>query len=698
MAYGWTGKILRVNLTRGSITTEDSLKYKKYIGGMGFGLRILFEEVPPGTKPFDEAAKAVFTVGPMTGSGAPLSSRTTISFLTPFTKNFGPVEAHMGGHFAAQMKFAGYDVIIIEGKSPRPVYLTIVNDQVRIEDAAFLWGKGTRETTELVCSRMGEGTCVAAIGPAGENLLPLSAIVNSRNHIGGGGIGAVLGSKNFKGIAVQGNYSVAVSNPAEVRRLNKYIMEELIGANNNHAVPSVPQAWAEYSSPRSRWNGHKGAFWEAAEGGPIETGDFPPGNINTVGYRTFKSVFDLGEPAAKYTVKMGGCQSCPIRCQAQLNIPKIKDFGARYTTGGNTCVAQTAQTNFFNSVGGLDPETRVLGSLLGSNLFDDLGLWCNYGQLWRDFNWCLTHNVFQRVLPKAEYDSIPWQKIQNKDISFIKDVYEKLARNDSEFAYLSHGSYILAQRWNLGQEYWDAVSNNLWNGLGSALHHSSENAAQVGALINCFWNRDAMNHSVINFTGSGLPQELQEEIAEELWGPGALDKPSNYTPINPSKINFTKWAILSMIIHNSVTLCNWVWPMTVSPLKSRNYRGDLDVEAAFMTAVTGERYTTESLYRDAERVFNVHRAYTTLQFNSRNMFQDHDYILNGWVFDREPDKQPFTAGTTKMERADFQRALKMFYAALGWDETTGIPTRATLERLELKDVADRLASAGLLPR
>jgi aldehyde:ferredoxin oxidoreductase len=153
-----------------------------------------------------------------------------------------------------------------------------------------------------------------------------------------------------------------------------------------------------------------------------------------------------------------------------------------------------------------------------------------------------------------------------------------------------------------------------------------------------------------------------------------------------------------MIIHNSVTLCNWVWPLTVSPLKSRNYRGDLNVEAAFMTAVTGDQYTTESLYRDAERIFNVHRAYTTLQFNSRNMYQDHDSIVNAWVYNREPDKQPFTAGTTKMDRADFQRALRMFYTTLGWDENTGIPTRATLERLELKDVADKLASAGLLPR
>ncbi|MDR1893322.1 MAG: aldehyde ferredoxin oxidoreductase, partial [Spirochaetales bacterium] len=558
-------------------------------------------------------------------------------------------------------------------------------------------GKGTRETTEILCGILGESTCVGAIGPAGENLLPLSGMINSRNHSGGGGLGAVLGAKKLKAIAVQGNYSVPVADAAEVMRLNKYVLEDLIGANNNHVVPSTPQSWAEYSSPGSRWNARAGLYWEAAEGGPIETGEIPPGNINTIGYRTFKSIYDLGAAAGKYTVKMGGCQSCPIRCQAQMDIPKIRDFGAKYTTGGNTCVAQFSHAYFFSSAGGLDPETSVMANLLGLNAFDDLGLWENYGQLWRDFNWCLTHNVFQRVLPRAEYDSIPWQKIQNKDISFIQDVYEKLAKNDSEFAYLSHGSYILAQRWNLGQEYWDAQANNLWNTIGSALHHSSENAAQVGALINCFWNRDPMNHSVVNLTGSGLPYEIQKAKADKLWGVGALDQPNNYTPINEGKVNMTKWAILSMIIHNSLTLCNWVWPMTVSPLKSRDYDGDLDVEAQYMQAVTGEPCTTESLYLDAERIFTLHRALSTLQYNSRNVRRDHDETWNAWIFNRDPDKRPFTPGTTKMDRADLQRALTMFYRVMGWDETTGIPTRATLNRLELGDMADRLAAAGLLP-
>ena len=116
MANGWTGNILRVNLTTGNITLEDSSKFKKFVGGMGFGYKIMYDEVPAGTKPFDEGNKLVFATGPLTGSGAPCSSRVNITSLSTFTKGNLVVDAHMGGFFAAQMKFAGYDAIIIEGK------------------------------------------------------------------------------------------------------------------------------------------------------------------------------------------------------------------------------------------------------------------------------------------------------------------------------------------------------------------------------------------------------------------------------------------------------------------------------------------------------------------------------------------------------------------------------------------------------
>lgn len=699
MINGWTGNILRINLSTGTISKEDSSQYKKMVGGMGFGYKIMYDEVPAGTKPFDEANKVVFAVGPLTGSGAPCSSRVNITSLSTFTRGHLVVDAHMGGFFAAYMKYAGYDAIIIEGKAERPVWINIQNDEVKIENAAFLWGKGTRATTEEICRATSEETCVAAIGPAGENLVPLSGILNSRNHSGGAGVGAVLGSKNLKAIAVWGSHGVNVANREELKALNEYMMTQLIGANNNHVVPSTPQAWAEYSDPKSRWTARKGLYWQAAEGGPIETGEIPPGNQNTVGFRTMKSTFDLGPEAEKYTVKMGGCHSCPIRCMSQLNVPQAKQFGGP-TTGGNTCVANFVHTTIFPN-GPKDiaekGDGNVVGNLVGLSIFDDMGLWCNYGQLHRDFTYCHTHGVFKRVLPAEEYESIPWKLMEEGDPNFIKDIYHRLAHRIGEFSHLSDGSYFIAERWNLGPEYWNYAKNKLWSPMGFPVHHANEASAQVGTIVNCMFNRDAMTHTHINYIGSGLPLKLQKEIAAELFGSAdAFDETKSYTPINRYKIDYAKWTLLRSCLHDAVTLCNWVWPMTVSPHKSRNYRGDLAMEAKFFAAVTGEDTTEASLDLAAERIFTLHRAYTVKLMNTMDMRREHDQICD-WVFDKDPKLPAFSEGTDKMDRDDVQKSLTMFYSAMGWDPELGCPTRAVLERLDLKEIADDLAAHNLLP-
>ena len=129
-SYGWAGKMLRVNLTTGSITTEPTEPYKDYIGGMGLANKIMFDEVPAGTDPLSPENKIIFAVGPLTATGVPLAGRTTICSLSTFTKDHLVVDAHCGGMIGARIKQAGYDAIIVEGASDKPVYLNIVNDKV----------------------------------------------------------------------------------------------------------------------------------------------------------------------------------------------------------------------------------------------------------------------------------------------------------------------------------------------------------------------------------------------------------------------------------------------------------------------------------------------------------------------------------------------------------------------------------------
>ena len=162
-SYGWAGKILRIDLSTGSISTQPTEPYKGYIGGMGIANKIMYDEVPAGTKPFDVENKVVFAVGPLTASGVPLAGRTTIASLSTFSKDNLVVDAHCGGMLGAKIKLAGWDAIVIEGKAAKPVYVMVDDDQVKIKDAGIVWGKGTRATTETL-SRL-EGTTWLLLEP-----------------------------------------------------------------------------------------------------------------------------------------------------------------------------------------------------------------------------------------------------------------------------------------------------------------------------------------------------------------------------------------------------------------------------------------------------------------------------------------------------------------------------------------------------
>ncbi len=696
--YGWAGKILRVNLTSGAITKEDTIKYKDFIGGMGIGYKVIFDEVPAGTKPYDEVNKLIFAAGPLTGSGVPCSSRTNITSLLPSNPYHAVSDSHMGGNFAPMMKYAGYDAIIIEGASGKPVYLKIEDDVVSIEDASFVWGEGITKATAEITGRVGKEFVVAAIGQAGENMVNLSVIMNSASH-SAGGHGGIMGSKKLKAIAVRGTGSVKMAGDGHKwYELNQYMLKDIIGANNQHVVPSTPQPWAEFNDKGSRWTAREGLTWGASEN-KTETGECKAQEINKIGLRTMKAVFDLGPVAEKYTIRMGGCQSCPVRCHIQLNIPQLENYGvSRYVA--NTCMG-------FHSPGGVmfkgiadqfeEGDGNMIGKALGAQLADDYGVWCNYGMIGKDLKYAYEKGILKKVLPKDEYDSIPWEKLENKDPSFLIEFYKRVAFKIGEFSHIADGTYWIANRWKFGQDFWDDYAYGIWSPLGFPKHHSNEAGGQVGAIISSMFNRDAQSHSHMNFIGSGLPINIQKDIAKEIWGSGdAVDAPANYTPMNEYKAKFAKWSIVRNCLYDALTLCNWMWPMATSPVKERNYRGDTELESKFFNMITGEKLTEEELDLAGERIFTLHRALTVKQMGTTDMRGKHDLICN-WVFDADPDKQPFTPGTIKMEREDMKLAFTMFYKEMGWDENTGAPTRATLERLSMKDVADELERLNLLP-
>ncbi|WP_422443944.1 aldehyde ferredoxin oxidoreductase family protein [Thermoanaerobacterium sp. DL9XJH110] len=204
----YTGQQLRVNLTTGEIKKEPvNLDWlEKYIGGTGYGIRILYEELPEFTDPFHPDNRLIFATGPMTGSGAPGSGNYSIVTKSPLS-GFA-VSAQSNGHFGPHLKRAGYDFLIFYGSADHPVYLAIEDGEVRLLDASDLAGKETFETEEILVKRhsgQGINAKVACIGPAGENRVRFAGIFNCRGHVAAsGGVGAVMGSKNLKAVVVSG--------------------------------------------------------------------------------------------------------------------------------------------------------------------------------------------------------------------------------------------------------------------------------------------------------------------------------------------------------------------------------------------------------------------------------------------------------------------------------------------------------------
>jgi aldehyde:ferredoxin oxidoreductase len=329
--YGYTGQILRVDLTTGRILEEslDRQILRKYIGGTGLGVRLMYAEVPPETDPLGPDAKLMFLTGPVTASRLGTAGRFQVCFLSPLTGIL--CDSSSGGHWGARLKQAGYDGLIIEGKAEHPVYLSIQNDQVEIRAADHLWGKDTFETQEILSAEAGSTeTCVACIGPAGERLVLYASIMNDAARTAArGGAGAVMGSKNLKAIAVSGKHPVTMADPDGFTKT-------ALAINKLNATAEGIATLRELGTPRVMDNN-----W------PL--GDIPVKNWAVGSYEQICT--SLGGKRMRDTilVKHNACHYCSIGCSRWV---KISDGPYQMDAPG--------------------PEFETLGALGSICLIDDL--------------------------------------------------------------------------------------------------------------------------------------------------------------------------------------------------------------------------------------------------------------------------------------------------------------------------------------
>ncbi len=325
---GYMGKVLRVDLSAQKIASEDLPPQiaKDYIGGAGFGVKHLFDEVPAGADPLGEENKLIFAPGPLSGTTAPCASRMALTAKSPLTGAIGM--SLSGGHFPVELKFAGYDALIVEGKSDKPVYISIQDDKVMIRSAEKLWGMDTVDTQLLIKhSLKNQNTRIACIGPAGENLSRMAAVINERRAFGRKGLGAVMGSKNLKAIAVRGSKKVPIANEEAFKKARSNMLAAM------KASPVLYSHFSKMGTPM---------VVEATSA----LGIFPSENFRSTGEKDYTQGIGA-EASARAAIGGEPCYGCPVGCSqlklargeskyiGSLSDPEYETF---YSFGGQTGV------------------------------------------------------------------------------------------------------------------------------------------------------------------------------------------------------------------------------------------------------------------------------------------------------------------------------------------------------------------------
>ena len=255
MKGGYAGNILRVNLTSGKVAKEPTPEalIKNFVGARGFIAHTLYNEVPKGADPLGEDAKLMIATGPLTGLFIPSTGKCHVGGKSPLTGGYA--EANFGGHFPVELKMAGYDMIIVEGRSKKPVYILIDDDEVTLEDASGLWGKGSFDTEKALDEQHGEDFQACVIGPAGENLVKIACISHDYGRQAGRtGLGAVMGSKKLKAVCVRGSKAIPVVDVAGLMKVGR----EMYRKSVQHPAFELWQTYG--TSSVVNWSNRIGAF------------------------------------------------------------------------------------------------------------------------------------------------------------------------------------------------------------------------------------------------------------------------------------------------------------------------------------------------------------------------------------------------------------------------------------------------------
>ena len=625
----WAGKILRVDLTTGEIYEQPTSDYIPFaIGGRGIGQWILFREVHLNTDPFDPANVISFNAGALVGTLAPASGRISVDTKNPLTG--GVCSSNAGGHFAPELKYAGYDSVVITGQSPKPVYLWIHDDEAELRDAVHLWGLDTWQTEFALRRDLDDPKVrVALIGPAGENLIRGACLIVDRARAAGrGGSGAVMGSKKLKAIAVRGK-------------------GQLVPADKNSFLELVENCYRKIlDSKNIRVYMDGGSMRFAGAGGP--DGNFPQAVRNYQdSYWPLNKSRKIYEPALKegYEIRRLSCFNCPISCS---HFYSVKDGPYTGSTGEGFEI-NTARA--FGSNLDIDYPPFIIEA---HNYCSRMGLDVDMAGACLAF----AFEAFERgELNKEDLDGLElaWGNHRAAN-QLLHAIVNRRGFGDV----LAEGVYRASKHLGKGSEAYALQVK------GADLNEASMRPFKAWAMA-----------IVLSTHGGGhldgapgvWAWKGHEKLALSLFGnpsPGAAGEYRNQANVIIWHEDFKAVVdMLGMCYFTSM----WIDAKALTP----------DDYASLLSAGSGTNYSSKELMYQGKRLHNVQKAFNTLHA--------------GWtrVDDKPPTRLQDSAksGPYSGEYLDpdkWETMLDEYYNAQGWDLTTGWQTEDSLRELDLGEV------------
>jgi len=643
MACGYTGKILRVNLSNSTVTVDELSDnfYRKYMGGSALNLCYLLKEMPAGVDPLGPDNMLALSVGVTTGAPISGQSRLTVTAKSPLTGAIG--DSQSGGFFPAKLKFAGFDAIIIIGKASSPVYLWVHDDQAEIRKASHLWGQLTGPCQQAIRKELGDTKAeVLQVGPAGEKRVRFAAIISMCNRANGRtGMGAVMGSKNLKAIAVQGEKRPDLA--------DKNALNDLV-------------RWGKKAFPNSAVAG-LGKFG-TAEIISIqhETGGLPSYNFNSGVFEGWKAI----DGSTMYDTILKGwenekqdsygrdtCFGCIIRCK---RVVEIKDgpFQAKPLYGGPEYESICA----LGSYCGIDnlPAIATANGLCNKYGLDTISTGATIA-------WAM--EAFE--VGELTREDTGGLTLKFGDSETMVKLVEMIAKRDGFGDILAEGSERAAQRLDCGREF---LITSKSQETPAHMPHVKRGLGLIYAV-----NPIGADHQSVEHDPA---YESDYEFFKDRLSLLGLAKPQEFLSLGSEKIRFVKKTQQLYSLMDSLCLCQFAfgpaWQL---------YGPDEMVK--LVHAVTGWDVNIQELLLVGERRLNMMRA-----FNAREGFtKEHDTLPYKFF------NQALGGGATdgvKLDKALYDSAISEYFRIVGWDEKTGIPKRETLESLGLDWVADDLKS------